>query len=116
MGGLAPRGCPKLPSCPTCIPSLPGCVAAGVMDRTQILKNVRDGIKGRFPLYNLGFGHDVDLNFLEVMSLENNGRVQRIYEDHDATQQLQVSSPTAPQSHAMGIRALAAMYPPAQSR
>uniref|UniRef100_A0AAF6YS64 Inter-alpha-trypsin inhibitor heavy chain H1 n=1 Tax=Bos taurus TaxID=9913 RepID=A0AAF6YS64_BOVIN len=61
----------------------------GVMDRTQILKNVRDGIKGRFPLYNLGFGHDVDLNFLEVMSLENNGRVQRIYEDHDATQQLQ---------------------------
>ena len=86
------------------------------MDRTQILKNVRDGIKGRFPLYNLGFGHDVDLNFLEVMSLENNGRVQRIYEDHDATQQLQVSSPTAPQSHTMGIRALAAMYPPAQSR
>ena len=66
------------------------------MDRTQILKNVQDGIKGRFPLYNLGFGHDVDLNFLEVMSLENNGRVQRIYEDHDATQQLQVSSPTAP--------------------
>lgn len=103
-----------MPSCPTRI--LPGCVAAGVTDRTQILKNVRDAIKGRFPLYNLGFGRDVDLNFLEVMSLENNGRVQRIYEDHDATQQLQVSSPTAPQSHAMGIRALAAMYPPAQSR
>ncbi|KAF4023983.1 hypothetical protein G4228_015868 [Cervus hanglu yarkandensis] len=61
----------------------------GVTDRTQILKNVRDAIKGRFPLYNLGFGRDVDLNFLEVMSLENNGRVQRIYEDHDATQQLQ---------------------------
>ena len=36
-------------------------------DRTQILKNIRDGIKGRFPLYNLGFGHDVDLNFLEIM-------------------------------------------------
>lgn len=95
MGGLAPRGCPKVPSCPTRILSLPGCVAAGVTDRTQILKNIRDGIKGRFPLYNLGFGHDVDLNFLEIMSLENNGRVQRIYEDHDATQQLQVSSPTA---------------------
>ena len=116
MGGLAPRGCPKVPSCPTRIPSLPGCVAAGVTDRTQILKNIRDGIKGMFPLYNLGFGHDVDLNFLEIMSLENNGSVQRIYEDHDATQQLQVSSPTAHQSHAMGIRALAAMYPPAQSR
>nr|XP_015091478.1 inter-alpha-trypsin inhibitor heavy chain H1 isoform X4 [Vicugna pacos] len=61
----------------------------GVTDRSQILKNVRKAIRGRFPLYNLGFGHNLDLNFLEVMSLENNGRAQRIYEDHDATQQLQ---------------------------
>eukprot|EP00069_Balaena_mysticetus_P018582 bmy_11572T0 len=64
-------------------------LAGWVTDRAQILKNVRDAIRGKFPLYNLGFGHDVDLKFLEVMSLENNGRVQRIYEDHDATQQLQ---------------------------
>ncbi|KAI4030096.1 inter-alpha-trypsin inhibitor heavy chain 1 [Homo sapiens] len=61
----------------------------GVTDRSQILKNVRNAIRGRFPLYNLGFGHNVDFNFLEVMSMENNGRAQRIYEDHDATQQLQ---------------------------
>ncbi|XP_006917737.1 inter-alpha-trypsin inhibitor heavy chain H1 [Pteropus alecto] len=61
----------------------------GVTDRSQILKNIRNAIGGRFPLYNLGFGHNVDLNFLEVMSMENNGRVQRIYEDHDAAQQLQ---------------------------
>ncbi|XP_043443552.1 inter-alpha-trypsin inhibitor heavy chain H1 isoform X2 [Prionailurus bengalensis] len=61
----------------------------GVTDRSQILKNVRNTIGGRFPLYNLGFGHNVDWNFLEVMSMENNGRAQRIYEDHDATQQLQ---------------------------
>ncbi|XP_057562679.1 inter-alpha-trypsin inhibitor heavy chain H1 [Hippopotamus amphibius kiboko] len=61
----------------------------GVTDQAEILKNVRDAIRGRFPLYNLGFGRDVDLHFLEVMSLENNGRVQRIYEDHDASQQLQ---------------------------
>uniref|UniRef100_A0A452V622 Inter-alpha-trypsin inhibitor heavy chain H1 n=1 Tax=Ursus maritimus TaxID=29073 RepID=A0A452V622_URSMA len=61
----------------------------GVTDRSQILENVRNAIRGRFPLYNLGFGHDVDFNFLEVMSMENNGRAQRIYEDHDATQQLQ---------------------------
>ncbi|KAM7064177.1 inter-alpha-trypsin inhibitor heavy chain H1 isoform 1-T1 [Molossus nigricans] len=61
----------------------------GVTDRSQILKNVRNAIGGRFPLYNLGFGHDVDFSFLEVMSMENNGRAQRIYEDHDATQQLQ---------------------------
>ncbi|XP_036911674.1 inter-alpha-trypsin inhibitor heavy chain H1 [Sturnira hondurensis] len=61
----------------------------GVTDRSQILKNVRDAIRGKFPLYNLGFGRDVDFGFLEVMSMENNGRAQRIYEDHDATQQLQ---------------------------
>ncbi|KAM8759068.1 inter-alpha-trypsin inhibitor heavy chain H1 isoform 2-T2 [Rhynchonycteris naso] len=61
----------------------------GVRDRSQILMNVRNAIGGRFPLYNLGFGQDVDFNFLEIMSMENNGRAQRIYEDHDATQQLQ---------------------------
>ncbi|XP_062970140.1 inter-alpha-trypsin inhibitor heavy chain H1 [Cynocephalus volans] len=60
----------------------------GVTDRSQILKNIRNAIRGRFPLYNLGFGHDVDFNFLEVMSMENNGRAQRIYEDRDAAQQL----------------------------
>lgn len=66
-------------------------------DYYQILKNVRSAIRGKFPLYNLGFGHDVNLNFLEIMSMENNGRAQRIYQDHDATQQLQVSSsPTLP--------------------
>ncbi|XP_053455252.1 inter-alpha-trypsin inhibitor heavy chain H1 isoform X1 [Nycticebus coucang] len=61
----------------------------GVTDHSQILKNIREAIRGRFPLYNLGFGHNVDFNFLEVMSMENNGRAQRIYEDRDATQQLQ---------------------------
>ncbi|XP_019579849.2 inter-alpha-trypsin inhibitor heavy chain H1 [Rhinolophus sinicus] len=61
----------------------------GVTDYYQILKNVRNAIGGKFPLYNLGFGHDVNLNFLEIMSMENNGRAQRIYQDHDATQQLQ---------------------------
>lgn len=70
-------------------------------DRSQILKNVRKAIQGRFPLYNLGFGHNLDLNFLEVMSLENNGRAQRIYEDHDATQQLQVFSSPSPLMHSM---------------
>ncbi|CAD7685102.1 unnamed protein product [Nyctereutes procyonoides] len=61
----------------------------GVTDRSQILKNVRNTIRGKFPLYNLGFGDNVDFNFLDVMSMENNGRAQRIYEDHDAAQQLQ---------------------------
>lgn len=93
MGTLAPRK--YFPKASRDLPSLPGCVAAGETDRSQILKNVRNAIRGRFPLYNLGFGHDLDFNFLEVMSMENNGWAQRIYEDHDATQQLQVS-PTLP--------------------
>lgn len=94
------------------------CVAAGVTDRTQILKNVRNAIGGKFPLYNLGFGHDVDFSFLEVMSMENNGRAQRIYEDHDATQQLQVSSlshlapaPSAPPMAAHGEPCLGSHLP-----
>lgn len=92
---------------------------AGVTDRSQILKNVRNAIRGRFPLYNLGFGHNVDFNFLEVMSMENNGRAQRIYEDHDATQQLQVSSyPSGPHCTTNGMpwgsRVLAAFCPSIQ--
>lgn len=94
-------------------------MAAGVTDRSQILKNVRNAIRGKFPLYNLGFGDNVDFNFLDVMSMENNGRAQRIYEDHDAAQQLQVSSyPLRPtvyhQRHAMGSSALAAFCPSMQ--
>jgi hypothetical protein len=87
------------------ISSLSGCVAAGETDRSQILKNVRNAIRGRFPLYNLGFGHDLDFSFLEVMSTENNGWAQRIYEDHDATQQLQVSltPPIHHQQYAKGL-------------
>ncbi|XP_076985127.1 inter-alpha-trypsin inhibitor heavy chain H1 [Tamandua tetradactyla] len=61
----------------------------GVTDRSQIRENIRNAIRGRFPLYNLGFGDKLDFNFLEAMSLENSGQAQRIYEDHDAAQQLQ---------------------------
>lgn len=95
-------------------------VAAGVTDYYQILENVRNAIGGKFPLYNLGFGRNVKLNFLELMAMENNGRAQRIYEDHDATQQLQVSaSPTLPcppvHHHQQPMRspALTAIYPSA---
>ncbi|XP_007950264.1 inter-alpha-trypsin inhibitor heavy chain H1 [Orycteropus afer afer] len=60
----------------------------GETNHYQIRENIRNAIRGRFPLYNLGFGNKVDFNFLEAMSMENNGRAQRIYEDRDATQQL----------------------------
>uniref|UniRef100_A0A3B4GWQ1 Inter-alpha-trypsin inhibitor heavy chain H3-like n=1 Tax=Pundamilia nyererei TaxID=303518 RepID=A0A3B4GWQ1_9CICH len=50
--------------------------------------NVRQAIAGKFPLYCLGFGFDVDFKFLEKMSLQNNGVARRIYEDSDADLQL----------------------------
>ncbi|XP_038628594.1 inter-alpha-trypsin inhibitor heavy chain H3-like [Tachyglossus aculeatus] len=55
----------------------------------KIRENVRNAIGGKFPLYNLGFGDKVDFNFLEKMSLENNGVARRIYQENDAADQLQ---------------------------
>lgn len=51
---------------------------------------MKNAIGGRFPLYNLGFGHNLNYNFLDSMALENNGFARRIYEDSDANLQLQV--------------------------
>nr|XP_044991854.1 inter-alpha-trypsin inhibitor heavy chain H3 isoform X4 [Jaculus jaculus] len=55
----------------------------------KIQENVRNAIRGRFPLYNLGFGHNLNYNFLESLALENHGFARRIYEDSDANLQLQ---------------------------
>ncbi|XP_028374651.1 inter-alpha-trypsin inhibitor heavy chain H3 isoform X1 [Phyllostomus discolor] len=55
----------------------------------KIQENVKNAIGGRFPLYNLGFGHNLNYNFLDSMALENNGFARRIYEDSDANLQLQ---------------------------
>ncbi|XP_041807926.1 inter-alpha-trypsin inhibitor heavy chain H3-like isoform X2 [Chelmon rostratus] len=60
----------------------------GVTNLKQIQSNVRDAIQGKFPLYCLGFGFDVNFEFLEKMSLQNNGVARRIYEDSDADLQL----------------------------
>ncbi|XP_077605711.1 inter-alpha-trypsin inhibitor heavy chain H3 [Crocuta crocuta] len=55
----------------------------------KIQENVRNAIGGKFPLYNLGFGNNLNYNFLESMALENHGLARRIYEDSDASLQLQ---------------------------
>ncbi|XP_076985126.1 inter-alpha-trypsin inhibitor heavy chain H3 [Tamandua tetradactyla] len=55
----------------------------------KIQENVRSAIGGKFPLYNLGFGTNLNYNFLESMALENHGLARRIYEDSDANLQLQ---------------------------
>ncbi|KAI4877183.1 hypothetical protein NFI96_006966 [Prochilodus magdalenae] len=61
----------------------------GECDPTKIQANVKETIRRRFPLYCLGFGFDVNFDFLEKMALENNGIARRIYEDSDADLQLQ---------------------------
>lgn len=63
----------------------------GVSEPKYIQANVREAIGGEFPLYNLGFGRDLNYNFLDSLALENNGFARRIYEDSDATLQLQVT-------------------------
>ncbi|XP_069822724.1 inter-alpha-trypsin inhibitor heavy chain H3-like isoform X2 [Dendropsophus ebraccatus] len=54
-----------------------------------IMKNVKQAADGVTTLYSLGFGADVDYNFLEKMSLENGGLARRIYLDSDSALQLQ---------------------------
>uniref|UniRef100_A0A3Q3L1V0 Inter-alpha-trypsin inhibitor heavy chain H3-like n=1 Tax=Labrus bergylta TaxID=56723 RepID=A0A3Q3L1V0_9LABR len=61
---------------------------SGVTNLEVIQSNVRKAIAGEFPLYCLGFGFDVNFEFLEKMSLQNNGVARRIYEDSDAELQL----------------------------
>ncbi|XP_034075187.1 inter-alpha-trypsin inhibitor heavy chain H3-like isoform X4 [Gymnodraco acuticeps] len=60
----------------------------GVTNLEEIQSNVRVAIADKFPLYCLGFGFDVNFEFLEKMSLQNNGVARRIYEDSDADLQL----------------------------
>ncbi|XP_065096913.1 inter-alpha-trypsin inhibitor heavy chain H3-like isoform X2 [Paramisgurnus dabryanus] len=61
----------------------------GETNTERIMSNVRKAIESKFPLYCLGFGYDVNFDFLTKMSLENNGVARRIYEDSDADLQLQ---------------------------
>uniref|UniRef100_A0A8C4T2P3 Inter-alpha-trypsin inhibitor heavy chain H3 n=1 Tax=Erpetoichthys calabaricus TaxID=27687 RepID=A0A8C4T2P3_ERPCA len=61
----------------------------GVTNLEQIQSNVKTAIKEQFTLYCLGFGFDVNYNFLEKMALENGGVARRIYEDSDSALQLQ---------------------------
>ncbi|XP_032893227.1 inter-alpha-trypsin inhibitor heavy chain H3-like [Amblyraja radiata] len=61
----------------------------GVSNPTKIQKNVKKAVHGRYNVYTLGFGFDVKFSFLEKLALENNGIARRIYEDSDASLQLQ---------------------------
>ncbi|XP_060766197.1 inter-alpha-trypsin inhibitor heavy chain H3-like [Neoarius graeffei] len=62
---------------------------SGETNTGRIQENVKKAIGGKFPLYCLGFGFDVNFDFLEKMALENDGVARRIYEDSDADLQLE---------------------------
>ncbi|XP_042622685.1 inter-alpha-trypsin inhibitor heavy chain H3-like isoform X3 [Cyprinus carpio] len=62
---------------------------SGETNKDKIMANVKEAIGTKFPLYCLGFGYDVNFDFLTKMSLENGGVARRIYEDLDADLQLQ---------------------------
>ncbi|XP_069823203.1 inter-alpha-trypsin inhibitor heavy chain H3-like isoform X2 [Dendropsophus ebraccatus] len=61
----------------------------GESNPSRIQENVKKAIQGRYTLYSLGFGTNVDYPFLEKLALENSGITRRIYEDSDADLQLQ---------------------------
>uniref|UniRef100_A0A8C6V7I0 Inter-alpha-trypsin inhibitor heavy chain H3 n=1 Tax=Naja naja TaxID=35670 RepID=A0A8C6V7I0_NAJNA len=61
----------------------------GELNTDRISQNVRNAVQGKYPLYNLGFGYDLDYGSLEKMASENNGLARRIHEDSDSALQLQ---------------------------
>ncbi|XP_077323639.1 inter-alpha-trypsin inhibitor heavy chain H3-like [Lithobates pipiens] len=62
---------------------------SGTTNHDKIIDNVKRALEGRASLYCLGFGNDVDYNFLEKLALQNGGLARRIYEDSDSALQLQ---------------------------
>uniref|UniRef100_A0A3B1JXI9 Inter-alpha-trypsin inhibitor heavy chain 3 n=1 Tax=Astyanax mexicanus TaxID=7994 RepID=A0A3B1JXI9_ASTMX len=61
----------------------------GESNPDRIRVSVKEAIGKKMALYCLGFGFDVNFDFLEKMALENNGFARRIYDDSDASDQLQ---------------------------
>ncbi|XP_061075714.1 inter-alpha-trypsin inhibitor heavy chain H3-like isoform X1 [Conger conger] len=54
----------------------------------KIQENARNAMNDSMTFFCLGFGYDVDYDFLNVMATQNNGLARRIYEDSDAALQL----------------------------
>ncbi|XP_077181888.1 inter-alpha-trypsin inhibitor heavy chain H3-like isoform X1 [Paroedura picta] len=55
----------------------------------RIHRDIQPAIQGKYPLYNLGFGFDLNYGFLDKLGKENNGLARRIFEDSDSALQLQ---------------------------
>uniref|UniRef100_UPI0035900E28 inter alpha-trypsin inhibitor, heavy chain 4-like isoform X43 n=1 Tax=Myxine glutinosa TaxID=7769 RepID=UPI0035900E28 len=60
----------------------------GETNTDKIMENSIKAIDGKYSLFCLGFGHDVDFNFLKKLALHNGGFARKIFEDVDADLQL----------------------------
>ncbi|XP_022104986.1 inter-alpha-trypsin inhibitor heavy chain H3-like [Acanthaster planci] len=56
--------------------------------KDKIRDDVKEAIAGQFSLFCLGFGHDLDLDFLDNLASENQGVARKIYADGSASLQL----------------------------
>ena len=62
---------------------------AGVTDTKTIRTNVYNANKIKASIFALGFGFNLNFDFLTALSVENGGNSRRIYPDEDATSQLE---------------------------
>ncbi len=65
-----------------------GLPTAGVTNPATIRENIKNKNTAGVAIFCLGFGFDVDFEFLKAMSLENSGIAIRIYEGEDASEQI----------------------------
>jgi uncharacterized protein YegL/DNA-binding MarR family transcriptional regulator len=65
-----------------------GLPTAGVTNLASIRENVKEKNTASVGIFCLGFGYDVDFEFLKALSLENYGLAQRISEGEDASEQI----------------------------
>ncbi|XP_070557979.1 inter alpha-trypsin inhibitor, heavy chain 4-like isoform X2 [Ptychodera flava] len=61
---------------------------SGVSNFRTIQENVKSAVNGRYSIFCLGFGYDVDYAALEKLALQNNGVARKIFVDADASLQL----------------------------
>ena len=66
-----------------------GAPTSGIINRDRILSNVRQTNSHKYTIFSLGFGDGADFPFLQKLSLQNNGFARKIFEDSDASLQLQ---------------------------
>ncbi|XP_072025346.1 inter-alpha-trypsin inhibitor heavy chain H3-like [Amphiura filiformis] len=62
--------------------------SSGITSTELIKEKSKEAIKGKYTLFTLGFGNDVDDIFLEKLAGQNRGVYRKIYVDSDSSLQL----------------------------